>query len=203
MKKKVLLSFILSILSLTALARQPQRGYRGFVEFGTTGFTERSLEQISANEFRERVAYTGYLGLSTSHGYQFNPYLYTGLGFDGTAASPGSIAALFADVRSDAKFGKFTPFADFRLGYNFTQGGGIYLAPAVGYRFNWGRKVGINLTAGLIVISRTSPIWQYEEHYFHPDDDPDSTYLGYAGWSIIGHERQGRIHFNFRIGIDF
>ena len=61
--------------------------------------------------------------------------------------------ALFGNVRGDWKFGQFTPFGDLRIGYTSFEGGGLYFSPAVGHRFNWGRKAGLNVGIGLKLIS--------------------------------------------------
>lgn len=201
--KKFLILSLLCIAALDASARQPQRGYHGFVDIGSTGFTDRRQIQTGENQFKRETSYIGYIGLSTSHGYQINQNAYAGIGFDLTSSSKGSISALFADGRYDMKFGKFTPFADLRIGYNFEQGGGIYLSPSIGYRFNWGRRVGINVGAGLILISHSDPVWQYEEHWFPDPENPGEEFLGYWGYSIVGHVRRSRLHFSFRIGLDF
>ncbi|MDE6395892.1 MAG: hypothetical protein K2K84_01315, partial [Muribaculaceae bacterium] len=103
--------------------------------------------------------YTGYLnresvfftGVTTSHGYQINPTFFVGagIGMERCTKFDDWVAPVFAQGRADFLFGKFTPFADLRLGYQFGQGGGVYFSPTVGYRFNWGRKAGINLGLGM------------------------------------------------------
>ena len=136
-----------------------------------------------------------FTGGSTSHGFQFNPHLFVGAGlmiekcnkFD-TWTLP-----LFAQVRTDQTWGKFTPFGDLRLGYNCTDGGGIYLSPTVGYRFNFGRKLNLNLGVGMTLRGHT--VEKYDIYLDEFAGDFSMTYLGKA------HQTKGM--FTIRVGIDF
>ena len=157
--KKISILFFLVLTSLTILAKQPQEGYRGFLEW--------------SNNVRSYKTYYGkftdyYTGVSTSHGYQINQWIYTGAGvvFEYCKKEEDYIFAPFLDIRGDMKFDKFTPFVDARIGYNFTQrgdglnitskNGGIYFSPKVGYRFNWGKKMGVNIGLGLTLVGYKS-----------------------------------------------
>ena len=51
-------------------------------------------------------------------------------------------------MRTDLQFGRFTPYADMRLGWTLASDGGFLWQPTVGYRFNWGRTFAINLGVG-------------------------------------------------------
>ena len=174
---------------LGCYARQPQRGYRGFIDW--------------SNDIQSYKTYFGnlteyYTGVSTSHGYQIVPWIYTGIGgvFEYCKKGPEYIFAPFFDVRSDLKFGDFTPFVDARIGYNFThhgdglnitpQNGGIYFSPNIGYRFNWGRKIGINLGIGLTLIG-------YSGRYN----------WDYTTGNYLGIKNGVDTHFSFRVGFDF
>lgn len=169
------------------MARQPQRGYRGFVEWSN------NLRTDYVWDYENRTP-TLYTGLATSHGYQFNPWLFVGAGIDIEHCSKidSSIIAAFVEGRTDLKFGNFTPFGDVRLGYNMASGGGVFFSPGVGYRFNWGRKMGINLGIGLTVQG-------YKASYYILDTSPD----GYSIWSYAGEHRGSIAFFSFKIGIDF
>ncbi len=110
---------IITLMAVVAIvsgvsARQPQKGYRGFLEW-SNGL--RSEEELFSSENRKTVLYTGF---STSHGYQFNPWLFAGAGVD---YNGNNLFALFAEGRADVKFGSFTPFGDLRVGYSVTKGG--------------------------------------------------------------------------------
>ncbi len=148
------------ILSITALlaamlmpaaasARQPERGYRGFAEWIGDVKADISLggdggvSSISDSKF--------FTGVSVSQGYQFNHWLFVGGGVAAEQCVKDNeiyAAPVFANARFDLKFGKFTPFGDVKLGYNFAGYGGIYFTPTVGYRINWGSKMGINIGLG-------------------------------------------------------
>lgn len=143
--KRIYMMMIMSMLALTGWGRQPERGYRGFVDGSMTFHIETSLYGSKSHEW---------LGAQTSHGYQFNPHLFVGagIGYEALLNNGSSrqkrIFPVFADVRSDWKFGKFTPFIDAKLGANFTKGTGLYFSPSIGYRFNWGTKMAVNLAVG-------------------------------------------------------
>ena len=121
--------------------------------------------------------------------------MFTGAGFDLEYFSIGNdfIIAPYFDLRSDLKFNRFTPFADIRIGYSCTDGGGVYFSPSIGYRFNWGRKVGVNIGAGLTLKGYKRDIVDIG---YHPD-------LG--GWvgEFMGTEKRVETLFSFRIGLDF
>lgn len=178
----------------SADARQPQRGYRGFLEWSSslrnqtfaTWETTTSTGSYSENTF--------YTGLTTSHGYQINPMFFigAGLGLEKCSKIDSWIVPVFVQGRADFKFGKFTPFGDLRVGYNVTQGGGMYFSPTIGYRFNFGGKFGINIGAGLSLAGYTA------EHY-------DGSFTDLGGYEIqyIGKEKHMNAYFSFRVGIDF
>lgn len=186
MKKFILILFLVP-LSCAIYGRQPQRGYRGFIDWSN------SINSYVINGLGRTSDY--YTGFSTSHGYQINPWIYSGLGFDLEYFPTGQdyIIAPFFDLRSDLKFLFFTPFADIRIGYNCTDGGGIYFSPSIGYRFNWGRKVGVNIGAGLTLKGYKRDIIDME---YHPE-------LGWWDGEYIGTERRVETFFSFRIGFDF
>lgn len=183
------ISFILLtlFLSLSVFAKQPEKGYRGFFDWSN------SLENYDLTPVGRVTDY--YTGFSTSHGYQITPWAFTGIGFDLEYFSTGNqfIAAPFFNFRSDFKFSIFTPFADVRIGYNCTDGGGLYFSPSVGYRFNWGRKTGINLGVGLTLKGRKTDIYDFTH-------GPD--YGGTFG-DYLGKKTNYQTFFSFRVGIDF
>lgn len=186
MRKIVLFLFLITI-SFALSAKQPQRGYRGFVDWNN------SLRIYEWSGIGRTTDY--FTGFSTSHGYKVNPWIFAGAGFNFEYFSTARdyIIAPFFDFRSDFKFIKFTPFADARIGYSCTDGGGIYFSPFIGYRFNWGRKVGINVGVGITLKGYKSDIVDIE---YNPE-------LG--GWDVeyLGMERKVETFLSFRIGLDF
>ena len=195
LKRSLLLSAAVAAIALSGSARQPERGYRGFAEW-TNRINHHSDIYWSKTYFNP--------GISTSHGYQFNPWLFAGAGIDLTLSDIGYLnhhaysldntaLAIFAEGRTDLKFGKFTPFADIRLGWNASSNGTVYFSPSIGYRFNWGRKVGINIGIGYTLDA-------YRLEKYIPGLTPE-------GWTIYvptgEHYNWTQSSFTFRVGIDF
>lgn len=189
MEKQLITLFALAAVVFNGAARQPQRGYRGFLDWSNSLHHNKFTgAQNSTTNF--------YTGFSTSHGYQITPWIFTGLGFDFERCEKAgdSLWAAFVQGRTDLKFGKFTPFGDIRIGYSFSQGGGVYFSPTIGYRFNWGRKIGVNIGLGITLRSYTSDIYQIEL-------DPESGYWGIGEKVGVSHDCD--TFFSFRLGFDF
>lgn len=194
MKRTVI--FILAVFAFAFVTegRQPQRGYRGFLEWSGSYRTEKTGIHIDeANLRMEREGYL-YSGITTSHGYQINSMFFVGagIGLERCGKSAGWIAPVFVQGRVDLKFGKFTPFGDLRLGANLSEGAGVYFSPTVGYRFNWGRKMGVNLGLGLELVG-----YKIDYYYIVLGDD------GILAPEYIRTGHSVRPYFSFRIGFDF
>lgn len=192
--KRILIVFTVLAFSGILHARQPQRGYRGFLDWSSSYRTESFGYWMSDNNIRTYRDGTFYTGVSTSHGYQINPMFFVGAGFGMERCSKRDnwLVPLFAEGRVDLQLGRLTPFGDVRLGANLSEGGGIYFSPTIGYRFNWGRKVGVNLGLGLTLSGYTA------EHYEGWFDSPDSYEIYY-----VGKRHHVRAYFTFRVGFDF
>ncbi len=188
--RRIFITMILAAVTLMASARQPERGYRGFAEWNNS---------ITSYEFYywtgEKSETCYFSGISTSHGFQFNPnfFLGAGLSIEHSRKYNGYILPVFIQARTDQKFGKYTPFGDLRAGFSLTDGGGPYLSPSVGYRFNWGRKCGVNISAGLTLK------WSHVDEY-DIAQTPDG-----EGWYVTDVKTRfdSKAFFSFRIGIDF
>ena len=194
MKRTIILILATITLCQVAEARQPGRGYRGFLEWSSSLRSENfGYLDMNGNLLinRENTFYTGF---STSHGYQINPLFFigAGLGMERCGSLDNWVAPIFIEGRIDLKFGKFTPYGDLRLGANVAEGAGVYFSPTIGYRFNWGRKMGVNLGAGLTLAGYRV------EHYEGTITGPDSYEIQY-----VGTKRHIRPYFSFRVGIDF
>lgn len=188
MKKTIAL--ILALLCiLLAFAEQPHRGYRGFVDWSNNIFHEDSYDGYY--NYNPTWWYTG---VSTTHGYQFNPWLFAGvgLGLQNSKSHDSYLVPVFAAVRSDLKFGRFTPFAELRGGYNLTNDGGYMFAPTIGYRFNWGRRIGLNAALGLTVQDYKYTVYQLVT-------SPE----GYLTAEPFFDTHRAKTMFTFRIGLDF
>lgn len=154
--RKTFITILLALLSaLAASARpgDPQRGYRGFIESESLLFPDLGFLAGGggSSDF--------WTGFSTVHGYQITPRLFVGAGISciwmlndsdyGSDDSGVKYLPLFADIRTDLRFGRFTPFADLRMGCNLLRHGTFSGALTLGYRFSWGRRVAINLAMGV------------------------------------------------------
>lgn len=121
-------------------------GYRGFVDFGFT----KGLGDSGADRFE----------LTTSHGYQFTPYFFTGAGIgihyymdmwwngDNVPFIP-----LFIDLRGNLMQGSIVPFIGLKGGYSLVvddglYGGGLYAAPSVGVKYMLSETLALNLSLG-------------------------------------------------------
>lgn len=129
------------------------KGYKGFVDFGYAlgvGYWEL-----------DRVEFT------TAHGYQFNPYLFGGIGFGVNYYTVPELCNLpiFANIRANLLDARITPFVDFRIGYSVLNIAGLYLAPTVGCRFGLTRKMAINLGVGY-TLQRTEVYYPFNNYYY-------------------------------------
>jgi hypothetical protein len=140
--KKLTIATLICCSALAAGAKQPGTGYRGFID------ADYALFKHNAPGFARQHAH--HAGISTTHGYQIIPQLFVGagIGIENNTYTSNFYFPVFADVRTDLQFGRFTPYADMRLGWTLASDGGFLWQPTVGYRFNWGRTFAINLGVG-------------------------------------------------------
>lgn len=121
-------------------------GYRGFVDLGFT----KGLGDSGADR----------LELTTSHGYQFTPYFFTGVGlgvhyymdmwWNGESVP---FIPLFIDLRVNLMQGSIVPFIGLKGGYSLVvadglYGSGLYAAPFVGVKYMLSDTFGLNLSLG-------------------------------------------------------
>lgn len=193
MKKVLLLILAIAMSVMVVEARQPQTGYRGFLEWSNSvrSDTYASFDYNSSTYSWKQTTLN--IGATTSHGYQIDPqwFVGAGLGMEYCPDYTTWLVPLFAEGRLDLQLGKFTPFADLRAGVNLGEGVGAYFSPSIGYRFNWGRKVGINLGLGLTLAG-----YKVDCYEGLIDDE------GYEIW-FTGTKHRMRAYFSFRLGFDF
>lgn len=111
----------------------PKAGYKGFMEAGYTfGIGDYGTD---------RVAFT------TTHGYQINPYVFTGIGAGVNYFTDAEVwgVPIFADVRANFLNNSISPFVDIKIGYSVTDVKGLYFNPSVGCR------IGVSNNAALIL----------------------------------------------------
>lgn len=119
--------------SQDSFGRPSLRGYKGFVEAGyILDLTDNNANRID---------------ISTTHGFQFNNYLFVGGGaaFNYYSDADAYSAPVFATFRANFINKKITPFADAKLGYSVGDIEGAYATGGIGVRFTLARKMALNL----------------------------------------------------------
>lgn len=191
MKKIIVTLFALILGANISFARDPHRGYRGFVDWDVSIGSTTYYSCADGGVKHESIVF---MGPSTTHGYQFNTHCFLGAGaMLSLAPMAAEIVPVFADFRYDVKFGKFTPFADAKVGYDFASKG-VYFNPAIGYRCGCGRKANINIGLGVIMRDRTQRTW--EDLPFWDAISSTETYR-----TKLSHHFESFI--SLRIGVDF
>lgn len=187
--KRIAIYTILALLTaLSASAARPQRGYRGFIDWNN------SITHIDRSATGPLWHDAYYVGGTTTHGYQINPTWFVGAGI-GLLYNPTEQSytfPLYAEGRADLVFGRFTPFVDARIGYQFSDiGNGIYFSPTVGYRLGLSQKCGLNLGVGLTLRD-------YLDESYSIGGTPAAPVYTYTG---LAHRT--KLYFSVRLGIDF
>ena len=147
----------------------PQKGYRGFFDLEFY----KSIDAISEDHF----------GFSTTHGYQFKPWLFVGAGagmkishnkhckHDFAKKTDFYMFPVFADVRFDLLKSKFSPYLDCRVGYTLgNKAYSLMFNPSVGCRMGLTDKLAINASLGYsmqrtdiaVVSIGNTAIWHHE-----------------------------------------
>ena len=124
-----------------------ESGYKGFIDLGyTIGVGDWGIDRLE---------------LSTSHGCQFNPYLYVGAGvaanyyFDAEAFG----MPIFAHVRGNILNNSISPYVDFRIGYSpLGDVKGLYMAPSIGCKIK-----SFNVSLGYVMQKVK---YYYEDYYY-------------------------------------
>ena len=133
-------------------AQHLSSGYRGMVELGDGVGTPRLRSTYAL--FAKRSVGT-HIEISTTHGYQFNPYFFLGGGFSMLVRSltdDGCTFPFFADFKANFNKKRFSPYGDFKIGYSVNAeeelGGGIYINPSLGYRFGLHSRLAATVSLG-------------------------------------------------------
>ncbi len=189
--KKILI--ILLCFPALVQAQGIEKGYRGMVDVGYCLY----ISQIDPSTIE----------LTTSHGYQFNPYIYlgAGTGFDFTGScSWGEVAGmayhkrdskvdipLFFNARANFTKTKIIPFVDGRIGSYVNNDGGIYATLTLGARYAIGNGIGLSFAAGYQIRKVTAQ--QLNLHYVN--------YKSYHYYTDL--KDQSVDGFVFKLGVDF
>lgn len=161
------------------------RGYRGDVELSYL---------IGAGDYAsDRVE------LTTSHGYQFNPYIYLGggLGFQYWNDLEVFTMPIFTDFRVNFMKGKIIPNAGVKLGIaaelNDDAAAGGYFNPSVGVKFMLSRKNAINVSLGY-TLQTLNRDYSYSS----------GGNYGYGGGYAYYYYDSGNFNsVNFKVGYEF
>lgn len=139
--------------------KQHEIGYRGFVDFGyTIGTGDHGTDNLQ---------------LTTSHGYQFNPYLFLGFGTGVHYYLEGADAAIipvFTDIRGNFMTGTIVPFIGFKFGYSINtkddfKGLGIHFSPTAGVKLMVTPTTALNFTLGYSY--QKANIFYYSGGYYY------------------------------------
>lgn len=154
------------------------KGYRGFVDLGFTP----GVGDLATNR----------LEFSTSHGYQFNPYVYLGIGaglhyyYEGGDAF---VIPIFVNPRVNFLDTNITPFIDLKLGYSVVDAEGFYFNPNIGVSFKTQERKTINVSIGY-----TMQKVKYNSYYDY------SYYGGYSYYSSGSVDVNG---ISIKVGYEF
>ena len=152
----------------------PQHGYRGFIDGGMCFATDRHIFSIS-----------------TTHGYQFVPWLFVGVGYqfqrfrvyDGYNVGNHII---YGDLRMDFLKSNITPFVGFRAGYNTGKHMGAMVSPMAGVRFGFNKSpLALNLSLGYVYQQWNRPkyVTDFEANLII-EDETEITKRNVGGFTI-------------------
>lgn len=149
-------------------------GYRGFVDLGGG---------VGVGDYGD-----GIFSVSTSHGYQFNPYLFVGagLGVDYHFDWETMFLPVFADIRGYFIDSRISPFLGVKIGYSPIDGSGVYFNPSVGASFGMSGNFALNVSLGYN-LQRSGMYFYYNSSY--------------GSYSSYEDETLGAI--TFKVGMEF
>lgn len=188
MIRKMLIAGVMALGAQVGAARQPETGYRGFVEWNNSASLDISLYGGPTDS-------RFYTGVSTTHGCQVKPWLFVG----GGAAvefwpkyGQAYTLPVYGAARIDLGRRRVSPFLDVRLGGNIIRGGGVYFSPSIGLRFHIIKEWAINLSVGYTMTGRHQRYDSWEDFKYGEGWLP--TYDGRHTWDDL---------FSFRLGVEF
>lgn len=145
-------------------ARTAMKGYKGFADLGYIV----DVSDMDASK----------LQLSTSHGYQFNNYLYLGGGvaLDYYTDADKISVPIFADFKVNFINKRITPFADTKFGYSVGDVEGFYSSVGIGVRFGLKGKKAISLK---LQYDYQEYNYSYSSSYYYYDDTSNISGIGF------------------------
>ena len=153
-------------MASVSLCAQSLKGnsYKGYVDFSLSPGNDGVYYKVNT---------MGY-ALTTSQGYQINPYIYLGAGlgvhlysmdnFETSVALP-----IFANFRANFTKTKVSPFFDAKIGYSVVDLKGVYLSPSLGVRIGLSNNLGLNIKVGYSAQKFTYWAYKYtiKDSYIH------------------------------------
>ena len=146
------------------------KGYRGFFDvdggFGVGDYGD------------------GYIGFTTSHGFQTCPYFYigAGLGVEYHVGWETVFLPIFGNMHINFLDKRCSPFMDIKGGYSPVDGKGGYVSAAIGVNYQFTPKIGINFSFGYTM--QRADFWYYGYYYY-------------------GEEKETMHHLGFKLGLEF
>ena len=195
---KRILSLFLSFMSFFMVnAGTIQKGYHGFADVGYC-YCDASLDPTT-------------IDITTSHGYQFSPYIFlgAGIGFDFTGtAEYGNVGGytyqkreamvdipVFFNGRLNFTKTKVVPFLDLKAGAYVNNGSGLFTNFMVGCRFPLSDNSGLSISVGMKGTSMTIQNLKFT---------PGSKYNGYKSSYYYEEEKNHQFtYYALKIGYDF
>lgn len=149
------------------------RGYKGFVDAGYT---------FANDDFNS-------FGVSTTHGYQFNNYIFAGggIGFQYFHEPDLKIVPIYGNFRVNFVKAKVAPFVDLKTGGTVGDYDGFYNSISLGLRISLQKRTALNVMIGYTYQ-------QLEESYYHYD----SSWGDYYYWDYCSVNG-----FSLKIGFEF
>lgn len=188
--KYSILVLIAAVVSLSAQGKQPQTGYRGFVDWDSEVFADIALYGGPTNS-------KFYTGFTTTHGYQLKEWLFigggTGLIFWPKESQIYSLP-VYGSCRVDLGKRRISPFFEVRLGCNTVHGAGVYFASCFGLGWRFYKDFGVNIAIGYTMNG------SHQYYTYLTYDDPS---LNHYGWvdNSLGHNYDNSL--SLRLGIEF
>lgn len=163
--KKSLFCLLLAMASVSLCAQSLKgNSYKGYVDFSFSPGNDGVYYEMNTLGF----------GITTSQGYQINPYIYVGAGlgvhlysmdnFETSVALP-----IFANFRANFTKTKVSPFFDAKIGYSVVDLKGVYLSPSLGVRIGLSNNLGLNIKVGYSAQKFTYWAYKYsiKDSYIH------------------------------------
>ncbi len=162
--------FVYEIIEIEKITKEEPVGNYGYNEYpGNNGYQRQPNYNGTYRTYHPDFSRTGYRGfidlgyaagvgdygdgvftVSTSHGYQFNPYFFVGagIGVDYHFDYETMFLPIFADLRGYFIDGRISPFIGVKIGYSPVDGTGLYFNPSVGASFGISRELALNISIG-------------------------------------------------------